>query len=326
MKKAEKRLHLFRKTNIRRLLPIALPNLIILVGFIMSSIYNYGPMATHILLLLSVFNGLIFSVLLFNANRAIRVLSCPKKENELKEHIENHKKLITILCHDLDNSMTVINICSTLIETGLRAGNKQNYARSFHRIKKAVKNQNDIIENIKQKVAMESGKKIINLTPVDLVCSIKTVLNMLDKTYPALDLDIKFEFNSNVDYYILAEEVSLNNYILKNILSNAIKFSQNFGKIFINLTFIEGFVVLKIKDEGVGMPIEILSNLFEFYIKTNRVGLRGEKGTGFGLPLTKSFIEEYGGSINVTSVVNNGSEFVLKFQIYDQEIYLKQSA
>ena len=74
------------------------------------------------------------------------------------------------------------------------------------------------------------------------------------------------------------------------------------------------------------MPEEILNNLFDFYIKTNRAGLRGEKGTGFGLPLTKSFMEEYGGNISVTSEVNKGSEFILSFKHYDQEIFLKESA
>jgi signal transduction histidine kinase len=316
----------FCKPRGQKFWPILIPNLVILISFILSAINNYGPMATQLLLLLSVFNGIFFSHLLFNANKTIKILSDPHKENELRDHIENHKKLITILCHDLDNSMTVINICSSLIETGLRNGQKQNYAKSFHKINNAVKNQSDIIDNIKQKVAIDSGKNIINLTPVDLVCSIKNVLSMLEKTYPALNLEMKFNYNSNADYYILAEEVSLNNYILKNILSNAIKFSQNNGQIFINLTFDEGDVVLTITDEGIGMPKEILNNLFNFYIKTNRAGLRGEKGTGFGLPLTKSFMEEYGGNISVTSEVNKGSEFILHFKRYDQEIYLKKSA
>ena len=95
-------------------------------------------------------------------------------------------------------------------------------------------------------------------------------------------------------------------------MSNAIKFTPIGGRIWLNVVVNElGDVVFKIRDTGIGMPKHILNNLFDINEKTNRPGTNNEPSSGFGLILSKDFIEMHGGKIWVESEVGAGSTFYI---------------
>ena len=79
-------------------------------------------------------------------------------------------------------------------------------------------------------------------------------------------------------------------------------------------------LIIEIKDEGIGMPQEIIKNLFSENAQTNRIGTKNETGTGFGMPLAKYFINEYGAEIEIISqekvnkTDDHGSTFLIKFK------------
>ncbi len=98
-------------------------------------------------------------------------------------------------------------------------------------------------------------------------------------------------------------------FLLRNLLNNAIKFSQKQGVITIFAYEDERFTVIAVKDKGVGISPEKQSYLFDIYSNFTTEGTQGEKGTGLGLILCKEFVEKNGGKIWVESKVGKGSSF-----------------
>ena len=98
--------------------------------------------------------------------------------------------------------------------------------------------------------------------------------------------------------------------VIRNLLTNALKFTREGGRITISALEIENnFISISVKDTGVGMTNEMQSNLFRIDAKVKRPGTKGEHRTGLGLPLCKGFVEKHGGKIRVESEQNKGTVF-----------------
>ena len=100
------------------------------------------------------------------------------------------------------------------------------------------------------------------------------------------------------------------NTVLRNLLSNAVKFTPKNGHILISCLENKDYVLIKIKDSGIGMPENIRENLFNIGAKTSREGTDGESSSGLGLLLCKEYIEMHDGTIIVESIENEGSTFI----------------
>jgi signal transduction histidine kinase len=99
-------------------------------------------------------------------------------------------------------------------------------------------------------------------------------------------------------------------FIVRNLVSNAIKFTNVGGKISVEaISNNNHFIEMKVSDSGIGIPPELKSKLFLLSEKTSRPGTDGEMSTGLGLLLCKEFIEKHGGKIWVESEVGKGSSF-----------------
>ena len=98
--------------------------------------------------------------------------------------------------------------------------------------------------------------------------------------------------------------------ILRNYISNAVKFTPKGGKVGLSaIAKQDNAVEISIRDSGIGMSREMLDNLFRLDIQTNRTGTEGEPSTGLGLLLCREFIEKHGGKIHVESEEDKGSTF-----------------
>jgi signal transduction histidine kinase len=132
-----------------------------------------------------------------------------------------------------------------------------------------------------------------------------------------LSLEIQAE---NPDLTLLADRASLSSSVINNLVSNSIKFSFPGQKVSISASASNNEVIVRISDRGMGMNPELQKKIFSKTEKTTRVGTQQEKGTGFGMPIVKKFMELYGGSISVESrdietfPDKSGSEFTLHFK------------
>jgi len=97
--------------------------------------------------------------------------------------------------------------------------------------------------------------------------------------------------------------------VFRNLLTNAVKFSNPGNKVWVDATTSNEEVIFNIKDEGIGIPAEKTAILFDLAENTTQNGTSGEKGTGLGLILSKEFIEMHGGKIWAESEPGKGSTF-----------------
>jgi signal transduction histidine kinase len=117
--------------------------------------------------------------------------------------------------------------------------------------------------------------------------------------------------NNILEEQYVTADIPMLNTIIRNLISNAIKFTPNGGMIEIGTIDqpSEGSIVIYVKDSGMGMSDEIKEKLFKIDSKITNVGTNNEKGTGLGLILCKEFIEKHGGRIWVESEIGKGSTF-----------------
>ena len=232
-------------------------------------------------------------------------------EEKAKKLSKQRTSLIQVLCHDLGNPISAIHGLIQIAHI-LPENEKKNMIST---ISENTQVALDIIELTKKMQAIESGKLEMDLTPISVKASIeKSTFILKDRI---LSKDITFEFNYNEDAKVLADETSLVNSILNNIFTNCIKFSDHKSKIYVSSSETDSEFILSIKDSGLGMPKELLQNLFSETAETSRPGTDGEKGTGFGMPLVKKFIEAYEGKIEVISSTDGdvkGTTSILTFK------------
>lgn len=221
------------------------------------------------------------------------------------------KTLLRTLSHDLSNTTQLVKSNAQIIKQDLKADTVE---KNIDRILYAAQEQSEIIENAKNNFLVR-GKSILNIAPVDLKKCISEVTEMyapdMTKKRLSLQLDLPAE-----DLFILAEKTSLCHQVLANIISNACKFSHNGKTIFISAS-IDGLnTELRIKDEGVGIPNQVLDRLFDEDASVSQVGTSGELGTGNGLLIARDFLTVYDATIDIESKINHGAEFILRFKSF----------
>lgn len=121
--------------------------------------------------------------------------------------------------------------------------------------------------------------------------------------------EIPFETRLFVDMELFQE-------VIRNLVSNAIKFCREGDQITISVSM-GNEISLVVKDSGIGIPPDLLGKLFKREEKTTTIGTAGEKGTGLGLPFSSEIMTVHGGSLSVESEVGKGSTFFAKLPIVD---------
>lgn len=224
-----------------------------------------------------------------------------KKNENLMSLKETNSALIAMLVHDISNPLSISKNLLKFIMTGAMEGPQ--IAELGRRIDDNLSRINDMIINVRTFKATEDGKMEIKLTGVNLIKIVEEGIRMMDMKLSDKNIRVNYNFTSDVEevYEVWAEEVSLLNSVINNILSNAIKFSDVGRVIDVKIHQFENSSSLTIRDYGVGMPEKILNSLFDPLVATSREGTDGEKGTGFGMPIMKMFLDRYGADLEVKS-------------------------
>jgi len=236
-------------------------------------------------------------------------ISLKKATDTVAQTSKDRKELLHILCHDLTNP---IGFVSGVME--LSKDDPSMLEQMKEHIEKSMHNSLEIIKLVRMMMAIEDEKINLETALFGLEAMIRDSITMLD--LKAKGKNITFDMAIPEGQQVRVERVSFVNSVINNILTNALKFSEQGSKIKISATEDNGKVNLKIKDSGVGMSEKLLADLFDIKKKTSRTGTAGETGTGFGMPLMKKFVHAYGGEIKIYSCEksaggDNGTEITL---------------
>ncbi|MFA6008573.1 MAG: hybrid sensor histidine kinase/response regulator [Desulfobacteraceae bacterium] len=246
---------------------------------------------------------------------AVDYITKPFSSNELVARVEIHLKLkfsqetvirqrnelremVQILCHDLSNPLGAVISSFELSEY-----DPAYLDQNKHLILSYVRRQYEIIGLVRELRAIAEKKSVFNLIPVNVTKAVNESIETLQ--YQLTRKNIKAVVSLEENTYVLAEKVSLINSVLNNLLTNAIKFSYPDSVITVSSQKKNGKILITISDKGMGIPNDLKNKIYAIDRRNTRFGTMGEKGTGFGMPLVKKFVTEYGGTIDITSKDEN---------------------
>lgn len=216
-------------------------------------------------------------------------------------NVEELKKMLRALSHDIVNPLSVILGWS---DRGQRLSTHlgdEKLKLMFAKITNAALEQQDIVEHFRKMRAVADGKCDLNLTHVSLEDVFLKMQALFEQKLKNKKISLILNPEDFKDTYVLAEKTSLCHNVLNNILSNAIKFSEPGSTIELKISKTIRNVKVVVIDHGIGMPPSLLENLFNPEAKTSRPGTQMEPGTGFGMPVVYSYMQRYGGKIQISS-------------------------
>ncbi len=229
-----------------------------------------------------------------------------KYTKQLEELNKSKDKFISVLAHDLRGPFTPILGYTELLATSAEYLTYQEIKEYAHSLDIIVKNQYQLLENILDWTRLESGRLKIEPKELNLFDEVKKVINLYQ---PILnDKELKVIEKVDPAYEIITDQHLLNT-ILRNLISNAIKYSNRKGTIQINASEENNGYKIQVIDSGIGIAEENLSKIFGGEKGFTTRGTANEKGTGLGLSICKEMVERLGGKIWVESHPGKGSTF-----------------
>ncbi|MCE1188351.1 MAG: ATP-binding protein [Ignavibacteria bacterium] len=215
-------------------------------------------------------------------------------------------KFFSIIAHDLRGPFTSMLGFSEIMRDSFENNDLDNQRKYFGYIHEGIKGVYKLLDNLLLWAKLQRGG--ITSNPEDLLLK-----SIVDETIEPLRLLINNKsitfLNQIPDSTKVYSDKNLLSTIIRNLVSNAIKFTQRNGCIFVSAIANDQFVEISIKDDGTGIPKDKINILFDISKKTSTTGTEGEPGTGLGLLLCKDLVEKQNGKIWVESEVGKGSTF-----------------
>jgi PAS domain S-box-containing protein len=229
-----------------------------------------------------------------------------EQARELREISIMKDKFMSIIAHDLKSPFNAIIGFADLIIKHLDQLDKEELLQGVTTIHNASTHIFKLLENLLTWAQNQSGK--INFSPeiLNLRKQILKTISTIESV--AKNKSISIKMNIDNECRIFADE-NMFDTVIRNLVSNAIKYSFKGTEITITATETDQQVQISIADQGVGINPERLSAIFEIDKRSNTTGTDNEQGTGFGLILCKEFINRHQGKIWVESTPGVGSIF-----------------
>ena len=230
-----------------------------------------------------------------------------KKQNEqLAELNATKDKFFGIIAHDLKNPFSGILGISDLLVNSDEKFSPEKTNEYIKLINEAAQSAYKLLENLLEWSQAQTGK--IDFKPEDLSLEslLNNVLGLTKNTADAKNISINYKMQGE---FVLFADQNMLNTILRNLITNAIKFTHKNGKITITAHKQNNEIEFVVKDTGVGMDKKTKNSLFKINEKVSGLGTDEETGTGLGLILCKEFVEKHDGKIWVESEIGIGSSF-----------------
>jgi signal transduction histidine kinase len=225
---------------------------------------------------------------------------------ELQDLNATKDKFFSIISHDLKGPLNSLTSFSGLLINHADSLSKEEIQMLAKDLDKSLKNLFALLENLLEWSRSQTGN--IEFKPE--VFDLSSVLNENKELLTAQAQNKKIDLvNSVFDKTLVNANKNSVNTVVRNLISNAIKFTPEAGKIELRVQPNGTEVTVSVADNGVGMSQEIMDKLFRIDTKHTTKGTADEKGTGLGLILCKEFIEKNGGRIWVESEIGKGSVF-----------------
>ena len=242
------------------------------------------------------------------------IISNTRLLNEAIEHDKLKNEFFANLSHEFRTPLNLILSSqqmldlyinnNTLIENEVKIENYNNVMKqNCYRLLRMVNNLIDITK-------IDAGFFKINMDNRDII---KLVEDITLSTVPYVEeKGLKLIFDTDIEEKVMACDEDAIERIILNLISNAVKFSKPGGEILVSIVNKQKSILIKVKDNGIGIPKEKQKIIFDRFVQVDKSLSRTREGSGIGLALTKSLIELQGGKITLNSNLGEYSEFIIE--------------
>ena len=227
-------------------------------------------------------------------------------EARLKELNATKDKFFSIIAHDLKSPFNNIVVLSNLLVEQVQSNDKENIEEYAGLISSSTQQAMSLLVNLLDWSRSQTGRLVCTPEYIDLVLVVNETEALLSESLRQKSIVLKKELPRTLLAH--ADKVMIST-VLRNLVSNAIKFTRPNGQIIISSRKTETELSISVIDNGVGMNEETLGKLFRIEESISTKGTDNERGTGLGLILCREFIEKHNGSIRAESEPGMGSVF-----------------
>jgi signal transduction histidine kinase len=248
--------------------------------------------------------------------RAAGLIIANKELNQLLQLNADKDLFISILSHDLRSPFNALLGLSKLLMENIRHYNIDEIENLVNHIYQSAQNTYNLLENILMWSRTHSGKILFEPQNLSFKDICKDILEILKPNADAKNITINYSATDKTYFFA---DIDMLKAVMRNLVSNAIKFTNNGGQIDIYAEKNHSDVTITVSDNGIGIEPDNLTKLFDISQIQTTTGTGEEKGTGLGLLLCKEFVEKNGGTIWVESKHGKGSKFKFTMPIFTKQ-------
>lgn len=229
-----------------------------------------------------------------------------KMEEKLRELNAAKDKFFSIIAHDLRSPFNSIIGFSDFLMMKVREKNYDKIDEYADIISKSSRLAMDLLTNLLEWSQSQTGHMDFSPDNIDIVRVISDTLTLFEGSASQKSITIRKDIPANL--MVFADKPMIST-VVRNLVSNAIKYTGHGGEVTVSAINTPTEVLVKVKDNGVGIAPDRLEKLFRLDAGESTAGTNSEQGTGLGLTLCNDFVEKHGGKIQVESEVGKGSVF-----------------
>ncbi|RLD49704.1 MAG: hypothetical protein DRJ05_20590, partial [Bacteroidetes bacterium] len=230
-----------------------------------------------------------------------------KSEKELKKSNATKEKILSIIGHDLLGPIGTNKGITDLIVNEKYNLSKDKIVELISSLKPSIDSTFTMVENLLSWARIQREVIEHNPEPAYLKLLIDECFSLFSYQAKSKSIGLSFTGTENLSAYFDENQIVI---VLRNLISNAIKFTGNGGQIKVNMEEKNGMAEISVSDTGIGIPENLLSGLFDDSAKKeSRFGTDNERGTGLGLVVVKEFVNINKGEITVESKEGTGTTF-----------------
>jgi len=218
-------------------------------------------------------------------------------------------QFLSVLSHELKSPINSIEGYLRMIKDKQIGDDINDYMEMIERSMERIKGMRSLISDLLDLTRIESGKKKRNLRNIDLVELANEVIDSFEPL--AIQKNIKMSINADDSIYLNADKNEIE-IVFNNLISNAIKYNKEDGKVKLSLSKKPNSIVIEVVDTGIGMSEEDTSLLFQDFVRIKNQKTKYVTGSGLGLSITKKMVTLYDGVIEVESTPDVGTKFTVR--------------
>ncbi|EKQ53069.1 MULTISPECIES: HAMP domain-containing sensor histidine kinase [unclassified Clostridium] len=215
------------------------------------------------------------------------------------------KRLTSDMAHELRTPLTTLKTHIEAFMDGIWEPTSERFETFYEEIERMTK----MVDNLRDLAKLEQTNNSLNKSKVNLSEELEKIID----TYKPLYIKEKYELTSDITQQVMSViDVDKFKQIMNNLLSNSYKYLRPNGKVSVVLKKEKQKIIIKVIDDGIGIPEKDIPHIFERFYRSDISRDRNTGGSGIGLTITKAFVEAHDGKIYLESKINSGTTFTIE--------------